>query len=180
MPKSIKKGYKRDKQRRNTTITAKQAEFARLLVSGKTQQDAYVEAYKPNTSHPGSIAQLAHRRAATGAVQREILRLRNRLDWSVLLTLNDRLKSLSPIILNPQSKPADVIQATSVYSRISGDQGPERHEHFGPGGAAIPIAASVTIEPPIIRRLSPRERLAQMKAARAARNAAGATPSPIG
>lgn len=178
LPKSSN-GRTEGKRRQPALVSARQAEFARLIVAGKLQRDAYIEAYHPKTKRLQSISQRAHRVSVLPIVQREILRLRMNAERAVLLTLNDRLKRLSQIILDPEAKPGDVTTAISVYSRISGDQAPERQEHTGKDGAPLPSTVVQVIQPaPVVRPLSGRERLAEMRRARAIREAAKAPEVP--
>lgn len=158
-------------------LNPKQAEFARLYVSGKTQSEAYLVAYGPTDAKETSIAALAAKVANRPATQKEIARIRARSDRHVLLSLNDRLKILGGIILDPDAKKTDVISAAAVYSRISGDQAPDRHEVTGKDGAPLQIQAQVAM----VRRLSPRERLEEMRRARAERNnpAVAAIEAPV-
>lgn len=168
------------KEKRSTfpqILSAKQARFIELFLGGKSQQDAYVEAYQPGTTNPNSVAIGAHRVASGKHVRAEIARLRQKAAHSILLSLNDRLKVLSTIILNEKGKPNDRVQATAVYSRISGDQAPDRTELSGVGGAPIPVA--VTQTQTVVRRLSARERLAELRADRERRNAPPKATEPV-
>jgi hypothetical protein len=149
-------------------LTEKQAEFARQIVAGKTQGEAYTLAYlPPDGSKPETVAHLASRVARRPAVAAEIARIRSKIDRRVLVPINERLKLLAEIFTDPVTKSTDRTQAILAYSKISGDQAPDRQELSGPGGGPIPVlTASVG---PLVARLSARERVEQMKRARAER-----------
>ena len=160
------------------TLTEKQQAFARLIVEGKTQTDAYLGAYDPK---PGikktSLDQLAHRVIVRPLVKAEIAALRLRASRHCLLSLNDRLKILAERIQNPKAKDSDVASLTSVYSRISGDQAPDRQELSAPGGGPIELIVAKAL--PIVRRLSAEERLEELRRARADRLAPKAAAEAI-
>jgi hypothetical protein len=148
--------------------TEKEAQFARLIVAGKTQQDAYIEAYQPKTENISSLNHLAHRVMNREHVRRMVDKLRSRSEVRTILSLNDRLEILARDAQLP-GKTAAMAQARArsikVYSDISGDRAPEKRELTGKDGQ--PIAVSLGV---LVRQMSARDRLAEMKAARLVRD----------
>lgn len=144
-------------------LTAKNRAFAELVVSGVSQAEAYRRVYnKPNVSPPHA----AHKGciiATRPIVAAEIARLRAKSGAKKILSLNDRLEILAQIAQDPDASGHEKSRAIEVYSKISGDQAPQRHEHTGPEGAPIPVAASVQVG-----RLSVRDKIAAFRAKRAA------------
>lgn len=154
-----KKGEKRGKRGSRAVPNERQFELARLIVAGRPIGEAYAEVYKPTSTNANTIAKHATARSSTPAVLEAIARLRRKAERYVLLSLNDRLKTLSVMIQDEDLKTTDRIYATATYSRISGDQAPERHQVE----AAVAVSVSSA---PLIRTLSARERLDSMREAR--------------
>lgn len=173
LQESASPGKPKAKGKKTRQLTVKQAEFVRLVVAGSPYGDAYRAAYDAANCKDTTVSVLATRVSRNHLVIQEIVRLRGKLGRQTLLTLNQRLSILGGIIASPESSPNEVAYATAVYSRISGDLAPDRHEHAGPGGGPIPIASSAA---PAVRRLPLKERLAAMRLARAA---PAALPAPV-
>ena len=89
-----------------------------------------------------------------------------------LLSLNDRLTMLAEMASNPFLSEPERATIIAIYSRISGDQAPERQEISAPGGGPVAVIAG-----PLVRRLTLAERVAEQRAARAARLAPAHTAS---
>ena len=168
----VDKGKKRRKR-----MTAKEFLFAQNVANGDTDSDAYRKAYKPRADLSDvRVGILAHRVAGRDHVLRQVAALRSKVDRRILVGLNDRLKVLSSIFLDEANSPQERVQAVAVYSRISGDQAPERTETSGPNGGPIPVAA-VVVQGPVVAQLPARERLLAMKRAREQR-LLGVAPAP--
>lgn len=148
-------------------LTPKAARFAALVFTGKQHREAYQESYYPKTKNTNVLDHMAWQVFKSDSVQAEMQRLRTKADRYALMPITERLKTLASIIKDETARDADRIYATIAYSKISGDQAPERQEVSGPGGK--PIEHNVTPVLPLIRRVSHRERLEELKAARIAR-----------
>lgn len=135
-------------------------EFARLVASGSANAVAYRAVYNPKLANQ-TAAERGCRLAKHPAVAAEMARLREKSERKKLLTLNDRLEILADISRDPKARPHEKARAIEVYSKISGDQAPDRHEISGPNGAPIPVAGEVVV-------LSRRDKLAAIKGRRAA------------
>jgi hypothetical protein len=136
-------------------LNNKQAKFVRLIAAGETKSDAYRQTYNPDgarTLTPRQVSKKADQIASSQSVTAALLELRGELRLKALLSLNDRLNILAGIAQQPSTKKGDRIRAIEVYSRISGDQAPERHELTGKDGQ--PLQSEVTT-----RQLTTREKL---------------------
>lgn len=143
-------------------LTSKALRFCDLVASGHSQAGAYRIAYKHPKMSAEDAAEKGWRVTQQIGVKERIEQLRSESKAKTLLTLNDRLEILADIAQAKTSKPSDKARAIEVYSRISGDQAPDRHEHTGPNGEPIAVAGTV-----LIGRLSRREKLEAIKARRA-------------
>ncbi len=155
-------------------LTAKQSAFARLVASGTSQADAYRQAYQPKATDR-TAAENGSKTAKRPAVVAEIARLRGQSEVKAILTLNDRLRILAKDAQTGGDTHADKnarARSIEVYSKISGDQAPERHEVTGKDGGPIPVAAAVAT-----RTMSRREKVEAIKAQRAAVRASETTPN---
>lgn len=124
--------------------------------------DAYMATYR--TKRKKTAAEKASRLMRNPNVVAEIRRLQTKVEVKVLLTLNDRLGILAKIATGRSTRPNEKTRAVEVYSKISGDQAPDRHELAGVGGAPI----QMVIEQPISERFTVKEKLARLVARRMA------------
>jgi hypothetical protein len=144
-------------------LTSKALRFCDLVASGHSQAGAFRIAYKHPKMSADDAAERGWRITQQPGVKERIDELRKQSAAKTLLTLNDRLEILAEIAQSKTSKPSDKARAIEVYSRISGDQAPDRHEHTGPNGEPIAVAGTL-----LVGRLSRREKLEAIKARRAA------------
>lgn len=144
-------------------MTAKQRRFAELIASGLTGSDAYRQAYGNTRIKPIHAARKAFSLTTHPKVMAYVAQLRMASRKKVLLSIDDRYAILADIAMDPTTRKADKIRSVEVYSKISGDQAPERHEHSGPGGTPIQTETTATT---VVRRMTPQERIADMKARR--------------
>ncbi len=158
------------------TANGRQLQFAALAASGTPNSVAYRAVYNPGLTAK-TAAERGCRLAKHPAVMAEVARLREKQDRKKLLSLNDRLNILADISQDPKSKPHEKARAIEVYSRISGDQAPERHEVSAPGGGPVAVAVTAAVS---VTHLSVRERIAKLKGARAAREHADREASAEG
>jgi len=166
-----KQGAGANSNRRPTQYvpTARQMQFAQLVAGGMSQSAAYRKIYNPHAK-PRRAAEQSCKMAALPHVVAEIARIRAKSERKALLSLNDRYEILAGIAQKPEAKDSDKVRAIDVYSRLAGDEAPQRHEIAGAGGAPL-VPSAVTVA---VRQMGARERLDAIKAARAARSAATA------
>lgn len=144
-------------------LSPRSRRFVECVVAGASYVDANRSAYRPTRRlSPQRIAERATRVAHSQQVAAKLAELQSKSDRILLLTLNERFSILAWIATSPLAKNADKIRAIEVYTRISGDQAPDRHEISGAGGATLAVATA----PPLVRRLPLAERVASLRAAR--------------
>lgn len=147
--------------------TARQLAFASLIVQGKSQSDAYRAIYAPNATDR-TAAENGSKMGRKPTVKAEIERLKARSERKTILSLNDRLGILARDAQTTGERPADInarARVIEVYSKISGDQAPERVEHSGKDGAPIQqeVAVSGVVQ---VLRLSVRDKMRLLREAR--------------
>ena len=147
---------------RGFKLNFRAARFAELRVAGHTQAAAYRIAYNHPKMALDEAAEQGWRVENRRGVKERIADLRGKSRAKTLLTLNERLEVLAAIAQDPLAKQADKIRAIEAYSRIGGDQAPERHEISGVDGAPIAVAGTV-----FVGQTTVRERVEMLKAARA-------------
>lgn len=161
MSEEVKKPVKRRSNKGTSFLTPRARKLCNLIVSGTPNSNAYRIAYR----QPKLLSDDASERAWVimnrPAAKAYINQLRGESKRKTLLTLNDRLEILAEIAQDGSANKSDRTRAIDVYSKISGDHAPERHEHTvsAPGGG--PIEQVI-----VTRAMSPREKLQHMKAAR--------------
>ncbi len=126
----------------------KQARFARLVVEGMEQVDAWRVSYghKEGQGNPRTAIESASRIAATPAVKAEIARLRALKDVKTVLSLNDRLQILARDAQLPGDE-APMVNARArsieVYNKTAGDYRPGPPEEIvHKGDPANPVAVT--------------------------------------
>ena len=150
-------------------LTSRNCQFAQLVGTGTSNAEAFRQVYNPKINNKrASIrgANMAH----VPHVRKEIERIRAKSEAKRLLTFNDRLEILANIIQDPESKKSDRISAISVYSKLSGDNAPERHEISGPHGRPIETVVEAVAAP--IHMVTVRNRMELFKRRREAEAAA--------
>lgn len=154
-------------KKKRTFLTPRQIEFIKLLMSGAAQGTAYKKAYKRPKILDEDAWERGYRIANGAAVKAELDRLRGLTAAKTILSLNDRLEILARDAQTGGSTPSEKnarARSIEVYSKISGDQAPERHEVSGPGGAPMAVAATTQIVN--VAKVPIRERMALMREAR--------------
>ena len=155
----------RDRLGRVRRLTPKALRFCDLVASGHSQAGAFRIAYKHPKMSAEDAAERGWRVTQQAGVKERIEELRKQSTGKVLLTLNDRLEILARDAQTGGNTAAEKnarARAIEVYSKISGDQAPERHELTGPNGEPMAVAGTL-----LVGRLSRREKLEAIKARRA-------------
>jgi predicted phage terminase large subunit-like protein len=113
-----------------------------------------------------TAAECGSKVARNPKVKAEVARLRALGNVKTILSLNDRLGLLAKIA-QTAPRQSDSVRAIEVYSKISGDQAPERTitEHTGKDGAPIQqeVAVSGVVQ---VVRLSVRDKMRLLREAR--------------
>lgn len=164
-----------------TKVNNRQWAFAKLVVEGMSNAQAYRAIYNP-AAHDRRAAEQGCKIAAMPLVKAEIARLRSLSTAKTLLTVNDQLGILAGIAQQPARTASEQnarVRAVEVYAKIAGTQAPERHEHSGPDGQPIPVATALTgTVTATVTRLSVRERIRLLKETRERQLQEQAAPTP--
>lgn len=152
-------------------ITPRPAKFCELVAAGKTYAEAYKTAYNRPHLMPQDAAHRGHKVAQQPAVKARIAWLQHKSEAKTILSINDRLNLLAMDAQVPALTAAERnarARTIEVYTKIAGGAAPDVviHEHSGPSGGPIPVAASVTIQ-----QLPVRQRIAAMVRAKKERDA---------
>lgn len=128
-----------------TTANPRQDLFARLVVGGKTQVQAYRVAYAKTATSAKTAKEGACRIAAHPAVVARIAALRAKSEAPALLSLNARLHKLAAAAEFKPKTAADrnaLARVIEVYNKTAGDHAPERQEVTVKGDASNPVAVT--------------------------------------
>lgn len=155
-----------------SNLTSRERRFCRLVAAGESKAQAVRIAYNRKRGSAATVAVDGNRISKRPKVIAEIQRLRGEAEKDCLMTLHRRLEILGSIAENKLAKHTDRIRAVDVYSRISGDQAPERVDVSTPPGQPMEVREVL----PVGMRMTVAQRLAAIKARRLANTAASATP----
>lgn len=144
-------------------LTPRQLRFCELVVMGYTYTEAYRVAYLQPKLEREIAGERGWRVTQGKGVKARIEQLRRMSGAKTLLTMNDRLQILANFAQSPSTKPSDRIRAIEAYSKIAGDQAPERHELTGPDGTPIPVHVTAGIG-----RIPVKQRIEMLRRSRAA------------
>lgn len=150
---------------RNTPASpanSRQDLFARLVVGGKTQVEAYRVAYGKGTLSDKTAREGASRIANHPSVVARIAELRGKSEAPALLSLNARLGKLAAAADFKPKTAADrsaLARVIEVYNKTAGDHAPERQEVTVKGDGANPIVVAS-------RTLTKAEKIAALQATR--------------
>jgi phage terminase small subunit len=102
-------------------LTSKQERFARLVAEGRSQADAYREAFQ-STAKPESVYTLASTLMADVKVSSRVQQLKQDLAEKSLWTRLDSVQVLAEIARgqDPEAKPADRVNATKALNQMHG------------------------------------------------------------
>lgn len=138
-------------------LTPKQRAFVDAVAAGCSQAEAYRRVFHPAKHRPiQDIANSAYRIALNPAVKARLAELLGKSDVKTLLTINQRLGILAGIAQGRAAKAADRIRSIEVYSKIAGDQAPDRIEVTNAAGQTFNVG---------VRQLTRREKVAAALAA---------------
>lgn len=149
-------------------LTIRQDVFAKLVVQGETQDDAYRRAYHKPKASDKTAREAGCRVANHPAVKARLAELRGKAEAPTIMSLSNRLGKLAAAAEFKPKSAADrnaLARVIEVYNKTAGDHAPDRQEVVVKGDATQPVAVmSVT--------LTKKQKIAALVAARAG----GATP----
>ena len=119
-------------------LTPKREAFAQAVANGKTQADAYREAFNAANMKPETIWSKASELMADGKVAARVEELRELLASKQLWSREDSVNTLKSII-ESSDKASDTISAVKELNSMHGYNAPSKHEHSGAIGVVINV-----------------------------------------
>lgn len=102
-------------------LTKSQEQFARCIVEGLNQTEAYRSAYPKNRSSDKTIWERASVLAKHPKVQERIKELRDELAKESIMTAQERLEWLTSIIKSENETTSDKLRASDQMNKMQGE-----------------------------------------------------------
>ena len=102
-------------------LTPKQEVFARKIVEGMTQADAYRAAYSCKRMTDKTIWENASRLMADSKVQARVKELRDRINDEAIMSAQKRLEWLTKVIQNDEESTGDRLKAIDLMNKMQGE-----------------------------------------------------------
>lgn len=102
-------------------LTAKQEEFAKNIVSGMNQADAYRAAYNAEGMSDNAIYREASLLMDHPKVSQRITELRDKLARPTIMSAQERLEWLTELIKNQQENTMDKLKAVDIMNKMQGE-----------------------------------------------------------
>ena len=102
-------------------LTAKQEEFAKAIVEGMNQADAYRSAYNTKKMSDKTIWENASRLMANSKVTARITELRNELAKPTIMSAQERLEWLTQLIKSDEESTSDKLKAADIMNKMQGE-----------------------------------------------------------
>jgi chorismate mutase len=156
--------YSNDVVTLHRKLSPKHLKFIEYISAGFSQADAYRRAFKPKpTLGAWEVGIRASRIASNPLIQERLRELQGKSDRETLLSFNQRLAILAGIAKSKVTKQGDRVRAVEVYSKLAGDQAPERQEITVQNAPGEPFAITSRVA-------TKAEKIAALAAQRKARN----------
>jgi phage terminase small subunit len=102
-------------------LTPKQEVFARKVVEGMTQADAYRAAYSCKRMTDKTIWENASRLMADSKVQARVKELRDKINDEAIMSAQKRLEWLTKVIQNDEESTGDRLKAIDLMNKMQGE-----------------------------------------------------------
>ena len=102
-------------------LTPKQEVFARKIVEGMTQADAYRSAYSCKRMTDKTIWENASRLMADSKVQARVKELRDKINDEAIMSAQKRLEWLTKVIQNEDESTGDKLKAIDLMNKMQGE-----------------------------------------------------------
>ena len=102
-------------------LTAKQEEFAKAIVEGMNQADAYRSAYDCKNTSDNAIYVNASKLMANDKVALRIKELREQLAKPTIMSAQERLEWLTRLILSDEESTSDKLKAADIMNKMQGE-----------------------------------------------------------
>jgi len=141
-----------DKPTRIPSLKSKEEYWCRMVLSGKSQSEAYRIAYNHPNAASAKSANQGNKIAKRPHIIAFLEQGKRNENIKAYLTRSDRLRILAEIAQNAKCSPRDRIRAIEAYGKLAGDCAPTRDDRSG----------HVQF-PPKFPELSVRERAARLR-----------------
>lgn len=102
-------------------LTPKQEKFARNIVEGMSQADAYRNSYNATRMTDKSIHETASKLMADSKIISRVKELRDQIDKSTVMSVQERLETLTKIARNKKENPTNKIRAIDTMNKMTGE-----------------------------------------------------------
>ena len=102
-------------------LTAKQEKFARCIVEGMTQADAYRSAYNCKQTTDKTVQESASRLMADPNISARVQELRDKAAISTIMTAQERMEWLTELIRSNREKTRDKLTAADIMNKMQGE-----------------------------------------------------------
>ena len=102
-------------------LTPKQEVFARKIVEGMTQADAYRSAFSCNKMTDKTVWEKASRLMADGKVQARVKELRDKINDEAIMSAQKRLEWLTKVIQDDGESTGDKLKAIDLMNKMQGE-----------------------------------------------------------
>lgn len=131
-------------------LTPAEENFTQLLAAGKTQSDAYREAFPKTVNWKDeTIWSKASTLSASGKVKERLKQLQERLEEKALWSREQSVQTLLTVINDPDKK-TDIIAAVKELNAMHGFNAPQVIDHKSTDGTMTP-AAPVVIDKSLVK-----------------------------
>lgn len=102
-------------------LTPKQEVFARKIVEGMTQADAYRASFSCNRMTDKTVWEKASRLMADGKVKARVKELRDKIADESIMSAQKRLEWLTKVIQNEDESTGDKLKAIDLMNKMQGE-----------------------------------------------------------
>ena len=102
-------------------LTPKQEEFAKAIVSGMNQADAYRSAYDTKRMSDNSVYVNASKLMANAKVALRIKELRDQIATDSIMSAQKRLEWLTEVIKSKEESTGDKLKAVDIMNKMQGE-----------------------------------------------------------
>jgi phage terminase small subunit len=102
-------------------LTLKQEEFAKKIVEGMNQADAYRSTYSASKMSDNAVYREASLLAANPKVAQRVKELREELSKDTIMTAQERLQWLSGLIQSDEVSISDKLKASDQMNKMQGE-----------------------------------------------------------
>jgi phage terminase small subunit len=113
--------HKRDIERGIYMLTPNQEKFVQGIIEGKSQAEAYREAYPKQRSSDKTVWEAASRLMANSKVNARIKELRDQLAKPSIMSAQERMEWLTNLINNAEEGTNEKLKAIDIMNKMQGE-----------------------------------------------------------